>query len=120
MAINLNLIKKIQEISNTGLEIMNGREKGDVQDLIDDVVVVNNYEFGKGEQGDYVVFTVIDNDTEFFFGSSVVTENFLALDNMLSDEEKQELLKTGLEMSIHQKKSKNNRKYLYNIFFPNN
>lgn len=120
MAISTNLFNKIKELNNTGLEIMNGREKGDIQEILNENIIVDNYDFGKGEQGDYVVFTVKDNDTEFFFGSSVVTENFLALDNMITDEEKVEIFTTGLSMSLHQKKSKNNRKYIYNVFFPNN
>ncbi|MGL5718729.1 MAG: hypothetical protein ACRCXT_21045 [Paraclostridium sp.] len=120
MAIRMELFNKIKEISNSGLEIMNGRDKGDIQEILGETIVVDNYDFGKGEQGDYVVFTIKDNDTEFFFGSSVVTENFLALDNMVTDEEKVELFETGIAMSLHQKKSKNNRKYIYNVFFPNN
>ena len=118
--LKVELFNKIKEIGNTGIALAKGREKGDIQEILDEVVTVNNYEFGKGEQGDYVVFTIKENDTEFFFGSSVVTENFLALDNMISEEEKEELFNTGLTMSLHQKKSKNNRKYIYNVFFPNN
>ncbi|MGL6104815.1 hypothetical protein [Romboutsia sp.] len=120
MAIRKELFNKIKEISNSGLEIMKGRDKGDIQEILNDTLTVTNYEFGKGEQGDYVVFIIKDNDTEFFFGSSVVTENFLALDNLLNEEEKIEIFNTGISMSIHQKKSKNNRNYTYNVFFPNN
>lgn len=121
MAIRTDLFNKIKEITNSGLQIMNGREKGDVQSLLDEVITVNGYEFGKGEDGsEYVVFTIHEDDTEFYFGSSVVSENFKALDNMLSDEERTELLETGLQMSLHEKKSKNNRRYIYSIFFPNN
>jgi hypothetical protein len=100
---------------------MVGREKGDIQGILNETVMVNGFEFGKGEDGsEYVVFTLKDNDTEFFFGSSVVTENFKALVNMVTEEEKAELLETGLAISLHEKKSKNNRKYTYSVFFPNN
>jgi hypothetical protein len=120
MAINTELFKKIKEITSGGLEIMVGREKGDVQGILNETIIVDGFQFGKGEDSsEYVVFTLRDNDTEFFFGSSVVTENFKALDNMLTDDEKGELLITGLEISLHEKKSKNNRRYIYSVLFPN-
>lgn len=119
MTINKTLLSKIKGITKAGIPIMDGREKGDTSDLLDEIILVNNYDFGKGEDGsEYVVFTITSNDTEFFFGSSVVSENFKELDNVLNDEEKTELFAAGIEMTIHQKKSNKNRMYTYNTFFP--
>lgn len=120
MAIRMDLLKKVQGVTNKGLEIMEGRSTGDIVEILDEVVTVDNYEFGTSKEGDYVAFTIEGNDTEFFFGGSVVTEAFTKLDNLLSEEEKIELMTGGLPTSFTQVRSENKRKYTKCTFFPNN
>ena len=119
--LNFNeLIKKAQSVTNTGLLIMEGRETGEIDDIIDEVVIVDNYQFGEGKEGKYVAFTIKGNDTEFFFGGSVVTDNFTKLNDVLNEEEREQLLEQGLEVTFSKRRSNNKRTYTMCTFFPNN
>lgn len=121
MAIRSDLFKKVQGITSKGLEIMEGRETGDINEILEEVITVDNYQFGTSKEGDYVAFTLQDNDTEFFFGGSVVTESFQKLENLLSEEEKIELMQNGLPIYLEEvKSSKSKNKYKKVTFFPNN
>ena len=111
------LMKKAQGVTNSGLAIMEGRETGDIEGILEENVMVNNYEFGMSKDGEYVAFTIEGNDTEFFFGGSVITETFKKLDNILTDEEKKELLSNGLDTYIEEIRSENKRKYKKCTFF---
>ena len=111
------LMKKVQGVTNSGLPIMEGRETGDIEGILEENVLVNNYEFGMSKDGEYVAFTIEGNDTEFFFGGSVITETFKKLDAVLSEEEKEEILKQGLDIYIEEVKSENKRKYKKCTFF---
>lgn len=119
MAIRSDLFKKVQGITNKGLPIMEGRESGDISEILNDNVVVDNYQFGEGKDGKYVAFTIEGNDTEFYFGGSVVTDTFLTLDNMLTEEEKIELLNEGITTLFEKLRSENKRNYIKCVFFPN-
>ena len=115
---NLELLKKIKDITSSSLNIMNGKEKGDIRGILNEIVTVNGYEFGMGQDNsEYVVFTTKENDMEFYFGSSVITESFKKLDDILEGDK--EILVEGIEIILHEKKSKNNRRYTYCEFFPN-
>lgn len=111
------IIKLAQGVTNSGLPIMEGRETGDIEGILEENVLVDNYEFGKSKDGDYVAFTIKGNDTEFFFGGSVVTETFKKLDSILTNDQKQALLSSGLETYIEEVKSENKRKYKKCTFF---
>lgn len=120
MAIRKDLFKKVQKITNSGLAIMEGRETGDIEEILNENVIVDNYEFGTSKEGEYVAFTIKGNDTEFFFGGSVVTETFKKLDDILSEEEKIELLEGGLDTYLERVKSENKRNYTKCTFFKEN
>lgn len=120
MAIRTELFKKVQSVTNKGLEIMEGRDTGDINEILDENVVVDNYQFGKSTDGEYVAFTIRDNDTEFYFGGSVVTEAFKNLDAVLTEEEKIELMTSGLLVKFSKVKSENKRTYTKCVFFPTN
>lgn len=111
------LIKLAQGVTNNVLPIMEGRETGDIEGILNETVLVDNYEFGNSKDGEYVAFTIKDNDTEFFFGGSVVTETFKKLDCVLTHYQKQALLNNGLETYIEEVKSENKRKYKKCTFF---
>lgn len=112
------IIKLAQGVTNSGLPIMEGRETGDIDGILEENVLVDNYEFGKSKDGEYVAFTIKGNDTEFFFGGTVVTETFKKLDCILTNDQKQALLNNGLETYIEEVKSKQDkRKYKKCTFF---
>lgn len=118
MAIRSDLFKKVQSITSKGLKIMEGRESGDINEILNENITVDNFEFGKGKEGEYVAFTIQDNDTEFFFGGSVITESFKSLESTLTEEEMIELMTEGLVIYLEKVKSENKRNYIKCTFFP--
>ena len=115
---NSLLMEKIKGITSTGLNFMEGMEKGDTVSILDEIVTVNNYGFLEGAEGKFVVFTTLENDTEFYFGSSVVTQSFIKLDDMLNEEEKKVILSNGLPIKLSERKSKSKRTYVKVDFYP--
>jgi hypothetical protein len=109
----LDLIKKAQEITASGLPFMDGKEKVELED--GSLYLVKNYGYLESEDGEFVV---VADDTTFAFGGSVVTDSFKKLDASLDGTEIAELLKDGIEIGITKKKSKNKREYTTCEFFP--
>jgi hypothetical protein len=109
----LDLIKKAQEITASGLPFMEGKQKVELED--GSLYVVKNYGYLESEDGNFVV---VADDTTFAFGGSVVTDAFKKLDASLDGSEIEELLKDGIEIGIKKKKSKNKRDYTTCEFFP--
>jgi hypothetical protein len=109
----LDLIKKTKEITASGLPFMEGKEKTELDEGL--LYVVKEYGYLESEDGEFVV---VADDTTFAFGGSVITENFKKLDEQLTESERTELLKDGIEMLIKKKKSKNKRDYTFCEFFP--
>lgn len=109
----MDLIKKAQEITASGLPFMEGKEKVELEDGA--LYVVKNYGYLESEDGEFVV---IADDTTFAFGGSVITDNFKKLDSSLDGTEIAELLKEGIEIGIKKKISKGKRSYTVCEFFP--
>jgi predicted Mrr-cat superfamily restriction endonuclease len=109
----LDLIKKMKEITASGLPFMEGKEKVELDEGL--LYVVKDYGYLESEDGEFVV---IADDTTFAFGGSVITETFKKLDESMSKEDIAELLAYGIEMLIKKKKSKNKRDYTVCEFFP--
>lgn len=109
----LELIKKAQEITASGLPFMEGKEKVELED--GGLYVVKNYGYLESEDGEFVV---IADDTTFAFGGSVITDNFKKLDASLDGTEIAELLQEGIEIGIKKKISKGKRIYTVCEFFP--
>ena len=109
----LELIKKAQEITASGLPFMEGKEKVELED--GSLYVVKNYGYLESEDGEFVVLA---DDTTFAFGGSVITDTFKKLDATLDGTEIAELLADGIEIGIKKKKSKNKRDYTTCELFP--
>lgn len=98
-----------------GIPFMEGREKGDVKDLYGKIVTVREYGFIQGDDGPYLVFIVEEDEKNFFFGASVITQNFEEFD----DEDKAELRKSGLPIKLDERDNKKGtRKYQAVEFYP--
>lgn len=123
--LNINeIIAKAKEVTLTGLPFMEGREKGDLNDLINTTVVIKDYGYMEdvdknGEVKEYASFIIEENDKEFFFGGQVLTDNLKKLDEVLTDKELEQLLENGIPVVLGKKKSKNKREYTTCNFFPN-
>lgn len=101
--------------SGKGIEFMTGRTKGNVSDLYNKEVVVEKFDFLTGDDGKYLVFTVKGNETEFFFGATVMTQNFEEFTN----DDIIEIATAGLPILLNEKKNKKGTKtYTAITFYP--
>lgn len=104
-----NLIGKIKNELTVGLPFMEGRTKGSLPTEMN--LTLNNYGFLKGDDGEYIVMTFKEDDTNFFFGGSVVTEKMKKIDKIVGDA-KVELLQSGMEVKFVSKTSDKKRVYI--------
>lgn len=118
--INQNIIAQIKGITASGLPFMEGLDKGETSDLLGQVLNVVEYGYMNGDDGEYVVFIVRENDEHFFFGSTVVTSSFKQLDATIQPEVLKEILELGLPIKLTERQSKSKRKYIKVDFYPNN
>jgi hypothetical protein len=108
--------KAMQMNAGQGIPFMEGRTKGEVKDLYDQEVVIKDFGYINGEDGDYLVFIVEDNEKEFFFGASVITDSFKKFD----EEDVAEIRSEGLPTKLYERKNKKgNRTYQAVEFYPN-
>jgi hypothetical protein len=118
MSKNLDLIKLAREITASGLPFMEGKEKGELKE--GETYKVKEYGYlESSENGETKQFVVIADDKHFYFGGSIVTDNFKKLDGALNDGEIKELLTEGIEIKVAKRKSKGGRTYTTCEFFPN-
>lgn len=96
------------------IEFMANKNKGEMMELYNRPCTIRNYDFIKGEDGEYVVFVIDEISDEFFFGGSVLTEDM----KKFTEEEKQEIIENGLPVKFTQRKSKNKRPYTAVEFYP--
>lgn len=101
--------------SGKGIMFMEGREKGNVKSLNGKIVEVIDYDFLTGDNGKYIVFIIRQDTKHFYFGASVMTENFLEF----TPEEKEEIQMQGIPIMLEDKQNrKGNRTYQNIIFYP--
>ena len=103
--------KKLTE--KNSILFMEGRTKGDLAEIVDKNVTVNNFAFLKNEEGEYSVFTVKEIPDSFYFGGMVITEHLKELEVY-----REEIEKEGLPICIKAKKSKNKKNYYVMEFYP--
>ena len=98
------------------LPFMEGREKGDANELVGQVSTIIDYGFLKGDDGrDYVVFIVKERSKTFYFGGTVLTDQLQQLE---AEGYHDAIVEEGLPMLLSQKRSKNNRSYVNVEFYP--
>lgn len=98
-----------------GIEFMSDRTKGETDELIGRVVTIRDYAFINGDDGEYAVFIIDENDDKFYFGGMVLTNNL----KELTDEEHQELKNDGLPALFKkQMNKKGKREYTSVEFYP--
>ena len=106
--------KAMKMNSGNGIEFMENKNKGEMMELYNRVCTIRNYDFIKGEDGEYVVFVIDEINDEFFFGGQVLTEDM----KEFTEEEKAEIIENGLPVKFTQRKSKNKRPYTAVEFYP--
>ena len=111
----MNLRDKVKEFE-VNLPLMEGREKGDLKSLYEDTITINEYGFLKDDKGeDYVVFNIVEDKENFYFGGMVLTEQFKELEQ---DGYRAEIEKDGLPLRLSDRKSKNGRHYTSVEYYP--
>jgi hypothetical protein len=112
-----SLLQFAQEMT-AQLELMEGREKGNADQLLNIHTTIIDYDFLTGDDGDYVVFIVKEDKDHFYFGGGVVTDHMQKFD---AAGYKEEIQQNGLPVTFEKKKSKKSgRTYTNAVFFPNN
>lgn len=120
-----DIINKAKEVAKTfemeGIPFMEGRTLAkDFKDILGVVVKITDYGFINGDDGEYTVFIVEDNDKEFYASGKVLTQDLHTLEEQIGVEEfKAAVKEEGLEVLFGRKKSKNNREYTTVKLFPN-
>lgn len=99
------------------LPLMDGREKGDVKDLIGTVNTIVDYGFLPNEAGEpYAVFVVKERPKTFYFGGSVLTAR---LSDLESEGYHDTIVEEGLPVLMNEARSKkSNRNYMNVTFYP--
>lgn len=101
-------LKQFAETLVKTCPLMEGREKGNLGDITGVQVHITDYDFLEGDDGNYAVFIIEENSELFFFGSSVLTEYLVNLDE---NGYKETIQAEGLPVTLTKKKSKNKREY---------
>lgn len=92
------------------ITIMEGREKRELKELLGKNITINNFDFLSGTDGVYAVFTIKEDETGFYFSSSVLTDHLKGIEN---EGLKEDVITEGLQLQLEERKSKNsNRTYI--------
>ena len=89
-----------------GIPFMEGAEKADIRDLVDEPIHIIDFGFIKGDNGDFAVFQTKENEGVFFFAPTVISENLREIE---ADNMKNVLAKT--EVVVRLTTSKKGRDY---------
>lgn len=113
----LKSLKERAKAFDVQLPFMEGRDKGETNELIGQVSTITDYGFIPNDAGEaYVVFITKERASKFYFGGAVLT------DRMLKFEEEgyhDAIVAEGLPVLFTNEKSKKtNRSYVNVKFFP--
>lgn len=103
------------------LPFMEGRDKGDIKELVGTINTIVDYGFLVGEdekthvQKDYVCFIVKERGDKFYFGGQVLTDQ---LQQLHAEGYYEDIVAEGLPILMKEKQSKNKRKYINVEFYP--
>lgn len=98
------------------LPFMEGKDKGDLKEVLGMICTINDYGFLKGDEGnDYAVFTVKEIEKKFFFGGQVLTDQLQQLE---AEGYHEDIVTEGLPVLFTEKRSKNNKTYTNVEFYP--
>lgn len=98
------------------LPFMEGREKGDTDELLGTVNTITDYGFLPNEDGEvYAAFTIKERPNKFYFGGTVITDRLSKLEEEGYHEA---IVEEGLPVLMTTKKSKKNRNFTSVEFYP--
>lgn len=99
------------------LPLMEGKDKGDISDLMGQISTITDYGFLPNDAGEaYAVFTVKERANKFYFGGSVLTARLSDLD---AEGYHDDIVAEGLPVLFTETTSrKSKRKYTNVEFYP--
>ena len=102
------------------LPFMDGREKGNTDELLNTVVTITDYGFLPSDDGgQYAVFIIKEVPNKFFFGGKVMTDNLLDLEADPEEDWHSVINEYGMPTLMKPAKGKkSNRAYVSVEFFP--
>ena len=112
-----DIMNKAKEVAKTfemeGIPFMEGRRlatKDEMKDLFGVVLSIKDYGFINGDDGEYTVFIVEDEDDLFYASGQVLTQDLHTLEEEIGEDNfKTAVREEGLEVLFGRKKSKNGR-----------
>ena len=94
------------KFKNEGIPFMEGKEKGDLANILNQPLHIDDFGFANGENGRYAVIHVVEYPNLFFFGNSVITEML----ETVREDGQEELLKASVT-TFSKAVSKKGREY---------
>ena len=98
----MSLKERVKDLG-VAIKLAEGREKGDLEDLIGETITINNAEMVYLDSDSYVAFTAEEDDKKFYFGGQVLTQD---LSTLLEEGYLDEIKKVGLPVILTREKSK--------------
>lgn len=90
-----------------GIPFMEGRDKGDMHDILDEKLHIIDFGFINGDNGEYAVIQVAEYDRMFYFANTVITD---MLKEVQADGMKEELKNQAIV--FEERTSKRGRDYI--------
>lgn len=120
MSDNKNLMKSLKDRAkefSVRLPFMEGKDKGETNELLGTVNTITEYGFLPNEQGEvYAVFTVKERPAKFYFGGTVLTDRLTQLE---AEGYHDAIVEEGLPtLMTEQKARKGGRTYVAVEFYP--
>ena len=87
-----------------GIPFMEGRDKGNLRDMVDAPLHIVDYGFIEGKDGTFAVIAFAEDTDHFYFGNSIITEMLLQVDE---DDMRHELAEQTIVFSMRVSKERN-------------
>lgn len=95
------------KFKNEGVPFMEGREKGNIHEIVDEPLHIMEFGFIHGNNGDFAVIRVAEVEDKFYFCNSIITE---LLQTVRDDGMESELAEQVVY--FEERKSKNGQTYM--------
>ena len=86
-----------------GIPFMEGREKGNLRDMVDKPLHIVDYGFIEGKDGKFAVIAFKEDADRFYFGNSIVTE---MLEEVYADGMREELAQQAIQFDLRVSKER--------------
>lgn len=104
------LLRGQKAVASNNLPLMEGKEKGEINDF-NRIYTINDFDFMKGNNGDFAVFTIKETQDYFFFGATVLTDKLKTLQQTFTSDELAMLLQHGITVKFGKNRGKSGFTY---------